>query len=155
LQVQTVYQVTVAEFQADNLGDRADYDPVNGILAINLLYCTYLDLLHENVHLEQIKRAFEIGINITQLKVRYRDLLFAWFEQGAYEFERSLHIQRIQQGKSGFSEEYLTYLDEVLYHPQYGHWNKGVQNAASASPTLTVLMERLWHGRDWEGLNES
>lgn len=131
---------------------RADYDPVAGVLEINTRYFTYLDLLHETLHLEQLKRAFAQQIDVTKLKPRYSGLIYAWWEQGAYEFERNCSSRLIEQGKAGFSQRYLDYIERTLYHPGFGIWNKSTQLRAANSPTVRELMAQLWQGSNWEGL---
>lgn len=150
--VKADYNVKVIEFMMTRLDDRGEYLPQLGELHINIGCFTYLDLLHETLHLEQFKRALALSINIENLQRGHQRLIYAWFEQGAFEFERGIHNRLISQGKVGFSDEYLKYLDDVLYHPAYGQWHKGVQIAANASTTISNLREILWQGVDWEGL---
>ncbi|NES95922.1 MAG: hypothetical protein F6K32_11930 [Desertifilum sp. SIO1I2] len=90
---------------------------------------TYLDLLHESRHFEQIRR-FELKGEFT-FKAEYRD----YFEKGAYEYELRL------ADKYGFSQEYKVFARQRIQD----YWGRSRKIKYEKSRNFRYELSLLWN----------
>jgi len=90
---------------------------------------TYLDLLHESRHFEQIRR-FELKEEYT-FKAAYRDYL----EKGAYEYELRL------ADKYGFSEEYKDFAQQRIND----YWGRSRKSKYNKSQSFRYELSLIWN----------
>lgn len=139
-------------------GARADFDPVERVMYVNPQKLTYLDLLHESRHVMQWQRALrQHSIDLGKLKARHRHLLFNWLEGGPYKFELRLHERLLDASQPlyntqlqdfvgvGFRQEYIDWVNTMLYDPQTGYWSERNQRDWMYSPTISEYMRKLWN----------
>jgi RHS repeat-associated protein len=117
--------ITVIEKTLD-VGNHAFIQPVknsgNLTLTVDPRQFTYLDLLHESRHIEQIRRSRIANPNINPFNSRN----IALFEKGAYEYELRL------ASKYGFTSEYVTFAENQVA----SYWTGSAQNKYRLSNTF-------------------
>lgn len=102
-------------------GFRGQFDLLGKAFKVNIAHFTYLDLMHETRHLEQISRANEQGIECHTIR-KYLSRVIAGLEYDAYQYELQL-----LQANGGANEAYLAFVDGQLYNPEWGYYNVSMQ----------------------------
>ena len=151
-------RLNVWGIRIEQYGARADFVPAERIMYINPSRFTYLDMLHESRHIGQWRRALQDhGIDIGSIKGKYQRPLFNWFEYGPYNYELRLHQRLLASTTTvhnphlqgaigiGFSQDYVDWVNEMLYDAAGGYWNKSNQKAWQYSPTLAAYIDKLWN----------
>jgi len=124
--------ITVVETSL-KIGTHAEISYIEGttqlMIALDPKQFTYLDLLHESRHFEQIRRLQLQGK--TPFKAVYRD----YFEKGAYEYELRL------ADKFGFSEEYQKFARERIND----YWGRSRKKKYDLSRSFRYEMSTIWN----------
>ena len=127
----TVEEVSIGQ------GFRGQFDVLEKTCKINVAYFTYLDLMHETRHLQQILRAVEQGIEWHKIK-RYLNRVIAGLEYDAYQYELHLLAE-----VGGVNEAYLEFVNDQLYNSETGYYNVSMQKKISLSDVTQSIIQRL------------
>jgi hypothetical protein len=103
------------------------------VILIDPAQFRYIDLLHESRHIRQIDLALRLGFD-PFVEGKFAKMLRAWFEFGAYEYERRL--SKI----FGFSSEYRDYLERQINH----YWKRAYRKKLRFSSNLRNRFNRIW-----------